>query len=78
MLPGPISSSRAKCNQNSKKNDKNFKKNFKLQELEVLHLTRSLPEVGILEVERVGGDGVGALDPALDGEVVALLRVRHH
>ena len=37
-----------------------------------------IPEVGVLEVEGVGGDGGGALDLALDGEVVALLGVGHH
>ena len=37
-----------------------------------------LPEVGVLEVEGVGGHGAGPLDLALDGEVVALLSVGHH
>ena len=36
------------------------------------------PEVRVLEVEGVGGHGGGALNLALDGEVVALLGIRHH
>ena len=36
------------------------------------------PEVWVLEVEGVGGHGGGALNLALDGEVVALLGIRHH
>ena len=36
------------------------------------------PEVRVLEVESIAGDGAGALYPALQGQVVALLGVGHH
>ena len=35
-------------------------------------LDQLLPEVGVLQVERVGGDGARALNLALDSQVVAL------